>query len=124
MSIIKKINARLKKATCAHVHQPHGEREFCPDPDIPIYEMQELMRCDCGDEYWRTIETKKQKWYMPARAGYGYRYVIGLSTDSGKLVPARVTVGEAKACGESFTSYRECIAAIKEQNERFQRNDR
>jgi len=123
VSIINRINARLKRATCAHVHRPHGEREFCPDPEIPIYEMQELMRCDCGDEHWATIMTKK-KWHAPIRAKEGYRYVIGKSADTGELHPTRVTLAEAKACGESYDSYKECAAAIKEQNERFQRNNR
>lgn len=128
MSIINKINARLKKVTCAHVHLPQTTREFCPDPEIPIYETEQLMQCRCGDEYWTVVNPTKKAWRppwkAPMKAGPEHRYIIGNHAATGEIKPTLVTVGEAKYCGESYTTYKECLKAINQQHERFQRNNR
>ena len=62
---ITTINDRLKKRSCTHQHKPYEERYHCVDPEIYLWEKQQLMRCHCGDEYWTKKHEEKKKWLCP-----------------------------------------------------------
>lgn len=121
MSLLRKINERLKQDACNHDHVPVGTRLHYSDEDIPIYDEQELMQCACGHQFWRNIspERLKSKWVTPMKAKSGHVYVIGKRADTGELHPTRVTLAEAKACaGDIYPSYKDCLKAT-EQYERI-----